>query len=262
MLRSSWVVLSVALACAAPASSQAANAVNGKQLYEGICSGCHTAGGGGNAVVLGAGNPNVILAATGRIGDMLFLRDILQFFEYDDLAAYLLLKFGPQPGIRVPVVEFHHATLDHYFISSLQPDIDALDSGRLQGWARTGLTFNAWPPGPFAPPTGSNPVCRFYLPPANGDSHFYSASPAECSQVADKFPTFSFESPEVMYVILPDIATGACPPNTSPVYRVWNQRVDSNHRYTTDLAVREQMIARGYIGEGYGPDAVVMCSPN
>ena len=28
-----------------------------------------------------------------------------------------------------------------------------------------------------------------------------------------------------------------------------------------DPAVRQQMIARGWIPEGYGPDGVVMCSP-
>jgi hypothetical protein len=84
----------------------------------------------------------------------------------------------------------------------------------------------------------------------------------ECGEVKVKFPTFSFESPEVMYVILPDTASGACPPQTTAVYRVWNQRADSNHRYTTDFALRAQMLGRGYIGEGYGPNAVAMCSPN
>ena len=36
---------------------------------------------------------------------------------------------------------------------------------------------------------------------------------------------------------------------------------DSNHRYTTDPAVKAQMIAKGYVAEGYGADAVAMCSP-
>ena len=36
---------------------------------------------------------------------------------------------------------------------------------------------------------------------------------------------------------------------------------DSNHRYTTDPAVKAQMLARGYVAEGYGADAVGMCSP-
>jgi hypothetical protein len=44
------------------------------------------------------------------------------------------------------------------------------------------------------------------------------------------------------------------------VYRLWNQRVDSNHRYTTDPAIKAQMIAKGYVAEGYGPDAIMMCA--
>jgi hypothetical protein len=46
-----------------------------------------------------------------------------------------------------------------------------------------------------------------------------------------------------------------------PVYRVWNGRVDSNHRYTIDIAVRDAMVAAGGIAEGYGPNAVIMCAP-
>ncbi len=37
----------------------------------------------------------------------------------------------------VDVIEFYHAGLDHYFISSLAADIAALDSGRFNGWTRT-----------------------------------------------------------------------------------------------------------------------------
>ena len=54
---------------------------------------------------------------------------------------------------------------------------------------------------------------------------------------------------------LPDKKTGACPVGTIPVYRLWNQRVDSNHRYTTSAAIKAQMLAAGYFDEG-----VVMCA--
>lgn len=255
-----WL-FAASLAAAAPLAAQVPVPANGKQIYDQVCSACHPNGSGGTLIRLGAGEPDTIRFATQSVGQMLFLRDVIFAQDFVDLAAYLLTRFGPQPGLRVPAVEYYNAALDHYFISALQPDIDALDSGRLKGWARTGQTFNVWPATP-APPTGASPVCRFYLPPANGDSHFYSASPAECDAVKTKFPTFSFESPQVMYVILPDATTGACPPATRPVYRVWNQRADSNHRYTIDLDLRAQMIGRGYVGEGYGPDAVAMCSPN
>ena len=32
--------------------------------------------------------------------------------------------------------------------------------------------------------------------------------------------------------------------------------MDSNHRYTTDPAIKAQMIARGCVAEGIGPNAV------
>jgi hypothetical protein len=109
-------------------------------------------------------------------------------------------------------------------------------------------------------------VCRFYIPPAHGNSHFFSASPAECNVVVQKTatdPNFSgyvFESPNVFYAGLPDTATGACPAGTAPVFRLWNQRIDSNHRYTSSPAIKAQMIAAGYVAEGYGPNAVIMCA--
>ena len=167
------------------------------------------------------------------------------------------------PAMPVGAVEFYNAGLDHYFISALQPDIDALDSGRLAGWVRTGLGFKVYPSQAVGG-AGVNPVCRIYIPPAQGDSHFFSASPQECSDTIAKFPTFTFESPAVFYIALPVTAgamAGTCPAGTVPVYRAFNNRADANHRYTIDRAVRDQMVARGYIAEGYGDDAVIMCAP-
>ncbi len=48
--------------------------------------------------------------------------------------------------------------------------------------------------------------------------------------------------------------------NLTKVYRLWNNRADSNHRYTTDPTLKAAMIAKGYIAEGYGPDATIMCA--
>jgi len=42
---------------------------------------------------------------------------------------------------------------------------------------------------------------------------------------------------------------------------VWNNRTDSNHRYTTDPEIRQQMIAKGYVAEGYEPPETAMCAP-
>ncbi len=150
-------------------------------------------------------------------------------------------------------------------MSGLAPDIDALDSGRFPGWARTGLGFRAFPSQALGGP-GASPACRYYIPPEHGDSHFISASPAECAALAAKIlvdPNYSgyiLETPAEFYIALPDTTTGACPANAVPVYRLWNGRADSNHRYTTDPAIKARMLASGYVAEGYGPNAVDMCT--
>ena len=171
----------------------------------------------------------------------------------DDGAVYRIATGVSSP---VNVIEYYHAALDHYFITTLTIEIAKLDDGILTGWTRTGQVFHAY----ASAVAGTSPVCRLYIPPANGDSHFLSASPGECATTKARFPQFIDESDNVMWITLPDLATGACPPGEVPVYRLWNQRGDSNHRYVTDLALRAQTIARGYVPEGYG-NGVAMCAP-
>ena len=180
--------------------------------------------------------------------------------------ALLAVTFTATLAQADTVVEYYHPVLDHYFITPLPAEIDALDSGRIRGWNRTGFVFEG-----FASPTAAgglpvSPVCRFYIPPIHGDSHFLSASPVECAIVREKvltdpnFSGYDEETSAEFYIALPDTTTGACASGTVPVYRLWNQRTDSNHRYTTDAATRAAMIARGYVPEGFGPDGVAMCT--
>ena len=62
-----------------------------------------------------------------------------------------------------------------------------------------------------------------------------------------------------MQMFLP--AAGVCPAGTVQVYRVFSNRPDANHRYMTSKAIRDQMVAKGWLVEGGGPDSVVMCVP-
>ena len=163
---------------------------------------------------------------------------------------------GTQTGTKVTVVEYYNSALNHYFTTASAGEISALDAKLFPGWDRTGYTFNAW----SNAVSGTNPVCRFYLPPGYGDSHFYSALPSECTAVQVQQPAFVLESSTEFYIPVPDLATGNCPAGTIPVYRLWNHRPDTNHRFTTDLGVRAQMIALGYVPEGAGI-GVTMCSP-
>jgi hypothetical protein len=104
------------------------------------------------------------------------------------------------------------------------------------------------------------PVCRFYIPPFFGDSHFFSAFAEECDEVAAKFPSFVLETRAAFYVYLPDKETGDCPVPFRPVYRLWNQRADTNHRYIyNSLPLRIPMLQQGWVPEGRGPAGVAWC---
>jgi len=162
---------------------------------------------------------------------------------------------GAAGGIA-QAVEFYHATLDHYFVTWIPDEIAKLDAGVvLKGWVRTGKSFNVY----TAAGTDTSPVCRFYIPPDKGDSHFYGRGVAECNATQAKYPTFTNEDSQFFHVVLP--AAGACPAGTVGVYRVFSNRADANHRYTIEQATRDAMVAKGWLAEGDGPDRVVMCVP-
>ena len=183
----------------------------------------------------------------------------------------LTLTPQPPPVVSVQVDEFYHPGLRHYFITADAAEKQALDTGVHSGWIRTSESFKAYAQGSNT--SGSvNPVCRFYGPPqicsyyyyacdVGPDSHFFSADAGECLTVARGFGgIWQMERDNAFQINLPDKTSGACQVGTTPVYRLWNQRVDSNHRYTTSVAIKAQMIASGYVAEGYGPDGVVMCA--
>ena len=184
-------------------------------------------------------------------------------------AGSLTLTSVPPPVVIVQVDEFYNPVLRHYFITADDAEKQSLDAGAHPAWQRTGESFKAYTRGSNT--DGSiTPVCRFYSPPiievdvgdVNGaDSHFFSADAGECLSVFRKWEVFWFlESDNVFQINVPDHETGTCPAGTIPVYRLWNQRTDSNHRYTTSAATKAQMIAAGYVAEGYGADGVAMCA--
>jgi len=177
------------------------------------------------------------------------------------VSGNLALVPFPPPVALVDVIEFYHAAFGHYFMSADPAEINALDTGFFTGWARTGQSFKAYVTGSSAGAT-MNPVCRYYgLPSAGIDSHFYSASARECFEVNAFYGTeWQIENDNVFQIDLPNQTTGACPPGTLPVYRVFNDRHDANHRYTTSVAIRDTMVVLGWRREGYGPDATIMCA--
>jgi hypothetical protein len=157
-----------------------------------------------------------------------------------------------------PVVEYYYAAFDHYFITSNPVEISKLDNEGSAGWTRTGLQFNAY----AAPNGNAAPVCRFFSTAfAPKSSHFYSLFPAECATV-EASGKWLLENSAAFYIAVTG-EDGSCAAGLTPVYRLYNngQGAAPNHRYTTDFTVRAQMLAQGWVPEGFGSDVVEMCSP-
>jgi len=166
-------------------------------------------------------------------------------------------RLDPVPASKVAAIEYHHATFDHYFITGIADEIAKLDSGVFAGWSRTGGAFNVY----AGEQVGTKPVCRFFSTSfAPKSSHFYTPDPRECAIVKNN-ADWQIEG-LVFNIAVPDV-NGNCPASTQPVYRLYNNGMGAapNHRYTTSLATRAEMIAIGWIPEGYGPNAVGMCAP-
>jgi hypothetical protein len=159
-------------------------------------------------------------------------------------------------------IEFYNSTLKHYFITASSEEAAGIDAGAAgPGWSRTGETWPAWLGGPLP---GATEVCRFYgnaaLNPVTAqrlgpNSHFYTFQGPECEQVKND-PGWIYEAPNKYFTVQP--ISGVCPGRTLPIYRAYNNgfaRNDSNHRYTTRIAIYNQMIGAGWNGEG-----AVMCT--
>jgi len=163
----------------------------------------------------------------------------------------------PPAGVKVTAVEYYYPGFDHYFITANSDEIAKLDAGVFPGWTRTGQSFHVY----YDAPAGSTGVCRFFSTAfAPKSSHFYTPDATECGGVKHN-ASWQYEA-IVFNVPVPD-AAGNCAAGTVPVYRMYNngQGAAPNHRYTTSLAVRAQMLANGWIPEGHGAVGVIMCAP-
>ncbi len=165
-------------------------------------------------------------------------------------------------GTYAIVFEFYAPSLNHYFRTAIPEEAAALRSNPNLGWQYTNNDFKAYLRSDR--PASALLVCRFYGHPVIGpNSHFYTADPGECAflkqlqqQTPDGVPRWNFEE-NAFAIDVP--ASGVCPASAPiAVYRAYNDRAaqnDSNHRYTTDLGVYQQMVNQGWKGEG-----VVMCA--
>lgn len=159
---------------------------------------------------------------------------------------------SPPMQAQPRAVEYFHAGIGHYFVTAQADEQAALDGGVFAGWARTGESFAVYPTG-----SGLADVCRFFTVAfAPKGSHFYTPYDSECAHVKQN-PDWIYEK-IAFQVRLPQ--GGGCPAATTPLYRLFNggQTGAPNHRYTTDPAVRSQLIGAGFIPE----DGNTACVPS
>lgn len=178
------------------------------------------------------------------------------YSRLDYVLPFIKQYIATPPAVQTKEsVEFYHPALNHYFMTADVNEATGIDNGAAgAGWVRTGQKFKVWASVAQGPANASS-VCRFYGTPGIGpNSHFYTADANECSAVK-KDPGWFYEG--IAYAsVLP--TGGSCASGLLPVYRVYNNRAafnDSNHRFTTDPSVYQQMINTGWVAEG-----VAMCA--
>jgi hypothetical protein len=158
-------------------------------------------------------------------------------------------------------VEYFAPSLGHYFVTSDSAEIAALDNGTIPGWTRTGESFHVIPA--TIQPTTAVSVCRFYgLPQAGLNSHFFTSLQSECDAVQQLWPSAWLLESADAFAVLP-VPQVDCAQDAVSLYRLYNNRPDANHRFTTSPVTRDQMVAMGWILEGSATQhgITAMCVP-
>jgi Repeat of unknown function (DUF5648) len=162
------------------------------------------------------------------------------------------------PSADAVAVEYYDADWKFYFETASPEEIAALDGGAFGGaWKRTGQTFNVW----TGPINGAVPTCRFFSAVfAPKSTHVYTPYADECESLKAN-TDWQYEG-IAFYLRLPD-ANGDCAAGTTRLYRAYNNGIGGapNHRYTTSLAILNQMMAAGWSFEGNGDTEVFACLP-
>ncbi|HEX4885667.1 MAG TPA: hypothetical protein VFX05_16095 [Casimicrobiaceae bacterium] len=185
------------------------------------------------------------------------LDDYVSFVNRVQIVNGQIFDAGPPVAQVGTAVEYYHALFNHYFVTMYPNEIRDLDNGLIPGWQRTGESFPVW----LQDGGGMAGVCRFFSGTwyAPRSSHFYGTYASDCTATRAR-PEWIFEA-IAFYVELPDI-NGNCGTGRQPLYRLYNRGANQtpNHRYTTRLDVRQQMLNAGWQAEGVGL-GVVACVP-
>jgi photosystem II stability/assembly factor-like uncharacterized protein len=185
-------------------------------------------------------------------------RNAQRLFLSTDAGQFTLDLAGTAPLGDRRAIEFYHAAFNHYFVSADLDEIAGLDAGVFQGWARTGESFRV----AEGDDAGNQPVCRFF---GSGfaplSSHFYTPYPTEC-EIVKADAKWQYEK-IAFGLALPVPETHGCPPDTRPLFRLWNANRDGapNHRYTTSMTTFASMRNQEWIFEGEKETRVFACVP-
>jgi dienelactone hydrolase len=161
----------------------------------------------------------------------------------------LLLDYAeplqPDEDQRI-AVEYHNASLDHYFITAEPAEAAMLDAGVVvRGWQRTGYAFKVHKSdSPFG-----IAACRFFGTPGVGpNSHFFTINPVEC-EIVKRNPMWTYEG----LAFKSDLPGGEdCAADRVPVIRLYNNGKggEANHRYLTSHSEIRNTLSQGWIREG------------
>ena len=161
----------------------------------------------------------------------------------------LLVSGAAAAQTPVTVVEYYNKNIAAYFLTGRATEQVSLDA--ISDFQRTGATFVATSSTGAVAPLDS--VCRYRInvPGSTFSSHFYGLS-ADCTLIASaNLPNFSYEGLDFA-VVKP--AAGACPLDSPvPIYRALHNLspVDvPNHRYSVSYSGYQEMLTRGWVGEG------------
>lgn len=171
----------------------------------------------------------------------------------------------PAPAIKT-VTEYYNAKFDYYFTTS--SDIDKATLNALPDWALTGKSFKTLASADAA----ARPLTRYYFDQIaknrSRGSHFYTLLDEEVSALNalnpgnTNAPRLPINEGVDSYAYLPAVqgVGGSCSAGLVPVYRLFRGNVrfpdDPNHRFTTDKAIYDDFVSRGWDGEG-----VKLCVP-
>ena len=158
-------------------------------------------------------------------------------------------------------VEFHCRSGDRYLMTADATVVAALDAGCIPGWARTGQALDVFSATAYVATTHVD-MCGAPGHSRGGAAAQIDARALACDASVRRLPNIWPQSnADLPAAAVPNAVDGSCGIGTVPVFALFDQRADLNHRYTASLTMRDQMRALGWSADGAGPLGVAMCAP-